>query len=69
MEAILFLLITVLGAAMAVAAGTYYLSHNALVKAHVIDPEFISLLLSLCSFGIVISVIYFTVLDNIISKW
>lgn len=69
MEAILFILVAVLGAAMAAAVGTYYLSHNALVKAHAMDSEFISLLLSLCSFGIVISVVYFTVLNNIISKW
>jgi hypothetical protein len=69
MEAMLFTLIEILVAAMAAAAGTYYVSRNGLVKARVPDAEFISLILSLCSFGIVISVIYLTMVEHIVSQW
>lgn len=69
MEAIVFMVMAVLGAGMGVAIATYYVSHNTLVKVHAVEPESISLLLSLCSFGIVIAVAYFTLLDNIISSW
>ena len=58
-----------LGAAMAAAVGTYHISHRQLVKARVVDAEFISLVLSLFSFGLVIVVIYFVLLDKLISQW
>lgn len=69
MEVLLFMLMMVFGVALAAAVGTYYISHNQLVKARRPNPEFLSLFLSLCSFGLVIVVIYFIFLDNIISKW
>jgi hypothetical protein len=69
MEALLLMLILVLGVALAAAVGTYYVSHSQLVKAHSSNPEFLSLFLSLCTFGLVMVVVYFVFLDNIISKW
>ncbi|HVV54047.1 MAG TPA: hypothetical protein VHC47_01910 [Mucilaginibacter sp.] len=54
---------------MAAAAGTFYISRNRLVKARVLNAEFISLLLSLCSFGLVISAVYLVLVDHIVSQW
>ncbi|HVS93922.1 MAG TPA: hypothetical protein VHE59_17915 [Mucilaginibacter sp.] len=69
METMLFMRMATLGAAMIVAAGTFFVSHNRLVKARVLNAEFISLLLSLISFGTVISVVYLMLIGHIVSKW
>lgn len=69
MEAMLYMLMATLCAAMAAAAGTFYISRNRLVKARVLNAEFISLLLSLCSFGLVISAVYLVLVDHIVSQW
>jgi hypothetical protein len=66
MEMLLVMLIVVLGIALAAAIGTYHVSHNQLVKAHQSNPEFLSLFLSLCSFALVIVVIYFVFLDKVL---
>lgn len=66
MEALLFLLLIVLGAALATAVGTYYLSYNRLVRIHATNPELLSLFLSLCSFALVIVVVYFVFLDKVL---
>jgi hypothetical protein len=58
-----------LGAAMVAAIGTYYVSHRQLVKVRAVDAEFISLVLALFSFGTVIVVVYFALLDKLISSW
>ena len=68
MEVLLFMLMTVFGIALAAAVGTYYVSHNQLVKAHRPNPEFLSLFLSLCSFGLVIAVVYFVFLDKVLMR-
>ncbi|MBS1502489.1 MAG: hypothetical protein JST32_10535 [Bacteroidetes bacterium] len=69
METMLLMLMATLGAAMIVAAGTFFVSHNRLVKARVLNAEFISLLLSLISFGTVISVVYLVLIGHIVSQW
>ena len=68
MQTILFLLMAVLGTALAAAVGTYYVSHNRLVKIRAADAEFLSLFLSLCSFGVVIVVVYFVFLDKVLMR-
>ena len=68
MEALLILLLIVLSTALAAAVGTYYVSHNQLVKSHTPNAEFMSLLLSLCSFALVIVVVYFIFLDKILMR-
>lgn len=69
METMLFMLMATLGSAMAVAGGTYYVSLKGLVRARVLNAEFISLVLSLCSFGAVISIAYLTLVEHIVSQW
>jgi phosphotransferase system glucose/maltose/N-acetylglucosamine-specific IIC component len=68
MEALLFMLMVVLGIALVAAVGTYYVSHNQLVKAHRSEPEFLSLFLSLCSFAVVFVVFYFVFLDKVLMR-
>lgn len=68
MEMLLFMLLVVLGIALAAAIGTYYVSHNQLVKVHQPNPEFLSLFLSLCTFGLVVVVVYFIFLDKVLMR-
>jgi len=68
MEALLFMLMIVLGIALAAAVGTYHVSHNRLVKTRASEPEFLSLFLSLCSFALVIVVVYFVFLDKVLIR-
>ena len=68
MEALLFMLMIVLGIALAAAVGTYHVSHNRLLKARASEPEFLSLFLSLCSFALVIAVVYLVFLDRVLIR-
>jgi hypothetical protein len=68
MEALLFMLMMVFGIALAAAVGTYYVSHNQLVKTHSHEPEFLSLFLSLCSFALVFVAVYFVFLDEVLMR-
>jgi hypothetical protein len=67
-EVLFFLLLFVFGVALAAAIGTYYVSHNQLVKARHPNPEILSLLLSLCSFAIVMATVYFIFLDRVLMR-
>jgi hypothetical protein len=69
METLVLLMMGMLGAAVVAAVGTYHISHRQLVKARTVDAEFISLVLALFSFGAVIVVVYFMLLDRLISQW
>lgn len=68
MGVVLFMLMGVLGIALAAAVGTYYVSHNRLVKTRTANPEFLSLFLSLCSFALVIAAVYLVFLDRVLMR-
>jgi len=54
-----------IGSAFAVASGIYYVVENQLVKAGNKEPQVMSLLASLFSFGLTLTVIYFTLLQQV----
>jgi hypothetical protein len=57
-----------IGAAFAVAWGVFYLVENQLLKAGNKEPQVMSLLASLFSFGLTLTVIYFALLQRVMMK-
>jgi hypothetical protein len=54
-----------IASAFAVALGIYYVVENRLIKAGNKEPQMMSLLASLFSFGLTLTVIYFTLLQRV----
>jgi len=57
-----------IGSAFAVASGIYYVVENRLVKAGNKEPQVMSLLASLISFGLTLTVIYFALLQRVMMR-
>lgn len=57
-----------IGSAFAVASGIYYVVENQLVKAGNSEPQVMSLLASLFSFGLTLTVIYFALLQRVMME-
>ena len=56
-----------IGSAFVVASGIYYVVENQLVKAGNKEPQIMSLLASLFSFGLTLTVIYFALLQCVMT--
>jgi hypothetical protein len=57
-----------IGSAFAIASGIYYVVETQLLKAGSKEPQVMSLLASLFSFGITLTVIYFALLQRVMMK-
>jgi hypothetical protein len=57
-----------MGSAIAAGWGAFYVVENQLLKAGNKQPQFISLLASLFSFGITLTVIYFALLQKVMAE-
>jgi hypothetical protein len=56
-----------IGAALAVGWGTFYIVENQLLKAGNKEPQVMSLLASLFGFGLTLTIIYFALLNQVMA--